>query len=267
MVAWVWVAVTGIGVVGKCWLEAWAWACGSGVWAGEGERVVVVVGPLVALVLYSICLGGGEVHGVFSMLWNGIVRLCKQKSRMKVGRFKARTHGVEPGNVVKGTVTSVPISLLLGGFGTRERNWCHVAKKGVEASLGQIRLHGACTNSQSEQCQKHRRKAKQTVKGSLSSMPRSRTQSKQSKGQSGGWLLSDRVEIAGTITTEQKPTGLASYWGCRNLVGHSARIEVVGPAEIVGLTETDGPARDVGPAEKDREWRSGGLGVLAHKGL
>ncbi|GJY76103.1 putative RNA-directed DNA polymerase [Tanacetum coccineum] len=39
--------------------------------------------------------------------------------------------------------------------------------------------------------------------------------------------------------------------GCRNLVGHLTRIEVVGPAEIVGLTETDGPARDVGPAEKD----------------
>ncbi|GJR15875.1 RNA-directed DNA polymerase, eukaryota [Tanacetum coccineum] len=68
---------------------------------------------------------------------------------------------------------------------------------------------------------------------------------KQSKGRSGGWLLSDRVEITGTITTEQKPTGLASYWGCRNLVGHSARIEVVGPAEIVGLTETDGPLQEV----------------------
>ncbi|GJY43284.1 hypothetical protein Tco_0431497 [Tanacetum coccineum] len=44
------------------------------------------------------------------------------------------------------------------------------------------------------------------------------------------------------------------------------RIEVVGPAEIVGLTETDRPARDVGPAKKDREWRLGGLGVMAHKG-
>ncbi|GJW80040.1 hypothetical protein Tco_0144015 [Tanacetum coccineum] len=54
----------------------------------------------------------------------------------------------------------------------------------------------------------------------------------------------------------------ASYWGCQNLVGHSARIEVVGPAEIIGLTETDGPARDVGPAEKDREWRSRGWWVF-----
>ncbi|GJS39163.1 hypothetical protein Tco_0564206 [Tanacetum coccineum] len=43
---------------------------------------------------------------------------------------------------------------------------------------------------------------------SKASVPRSGAQGKQSKCSGRGWLLSDRVQIAGTITMEKEPAGL-----------------------------------------------------------
>ncbi|GJX24094.1 DNA polymerase epsilon catalytic subunit, partial [Tanacetum coccineum] len=142
MVAWVWVAVTGIGVVGNG-LDTWDGLGGSGVWAGEGERVVVVVGP------YRLAIAN-KYRFIHAWIAKGREHTC-----------------------VLGKVRGCPSIHIPSGFLK-----CHCLKCMrwmVMLAVEQFRLH-------------------------------------------------------------------------------------IGAAEMVGHFSPD-----VGPAEKDREWRSGGLGVMAHK--